>query len=206
MLSAREVPPMRRSGRAEQLLEGLPQRLLVLLPDRRLVFANANAERMFGEGQASKVAGRLMSIGQLKADKIEEMLHRSASGTPTPAGLWFSSPGLRTGWLEMSTIGASLAQGTDWPVDSLLMQIHLDEPALTQSARIDALFQQCRLTATERYVLMLLADGLSVNAAAHHLGLQVSTLRSHVRNLLTKCQAPTLMQLVRWLGSTSLIA
>lgn len=195
---------MRPACMAERLLEGLPQRLMVVLPDRRLVFANENAERMFREGQAGKVAERLMSVGQLKAGKIEEMLHAAASGAPAPAGLWFT-PSLRTGWLEVSTIDLNLAYGADWPTNSLLVQIHLDEPALTQCARIDALFQQCRLTATERYVLMLLADGLTVDAAASHLGLQVSTLRSHVRNLLTKCQAPTLMQLVRWLGSTSLI-
>lgn len=205
MLAVQEISPMRPATRAVRLLEGLPQRLLIVLPDRRLVFVNDKAERMFKEGLASKVAERLMSIGQLKADKIEEMMRASASGTPSPMGLWFS-PSLRTGWLEVSTIDIDSACGAGWPTDSLLVQIHLDEPALTQCARIDALFQQCRLTATERYVLMLLADGLTVDAAARHLGLQVSTLRSHVRNLLTKCQAPTLMQLVRWLGSASLIA
>lgn len=204
MLSVQESSPVRSAGRAEQILEGLPQRLMVVLPNRQLVFANTSAERLFRDGQARCVAGRLMGIGQLDAGKIEEMLRQCAGGAPSPAGLWFS-PTLRTGWLEVSTIGFNLAHGADWPADSLLVQIHLDEPALTQCARIDALFQQCRLTTTERYVLMLLADGLTVDAAASHLGLQVCTLRSHVRNLLTKCQAPTLMQLVRWLGSTTLI-
>jgi DNA-binding CsgD family transcriptional regulator len=196
---------MPSASHAEQVLEGLPQRLMVVLPDRQLVFANASAERMFRDGQARTVAGRLMSVGQLNAGKIEEMLHQCVGGAPSPVGLWFS-PSLRTGWLELSTIGTNLARGADWPADSLLAQIQLDEPALTQSARIDALFHQCQLTTTERYVLMLLADGLTVDAAASHLGLQVCTLRSHVRSLLTKCQAPTLMQLVRWLGSTTWIA
>ena len=50
-------------------------------------------------------------------------------------------------------------------------------------------------------VLLLLADGEPVEAAARHLGLCVSTVRRHVRSLLGKTQAPSLMQLLRWTGS-----
>lgn len=83
----------------------------------------------------------------------------------------------------------------------MLLVLQIDQPALTQCARIDVLAQTCRLSPTERHVLMLLADGMTVELAARHLCLQLSTLRSHVRNLLGKTQAPSLMQLLRWTGS-----
>ena len=98
-------------------------------------------------------------------------------------------------------LAASIARGADWPEGCLLLMVHLDQPGLTQSARIEALCRQCRLTHTERYVLMLLADGQAVEAAARQLGLRISTLRTHVRHLLGKTEAPSLMQLLRWLGS-----
>ncbi|CAM3692161.1 hypothetical protein [Roseateles saccharophilus] len=42
---------------------------------------------------------------------------------------------------------------------------------------------------------------MTVEHAARHPCLQLSTLRSHVRHLLGKTQAPSLMQLLRWTGS-----
>ena len=85
----------------------------------------------------------------------------------------------------------------------MLLVVQVDQPALTQSARIDALTRQCHFSPAERHVLMLLADGMTVEIAARHLGLQLSTVRSHVRNLLGKSQSPSLMQLLRWTGSAA---
>jgi len=194
-------PHVPGSNRAEQLLAGLPNPLMVLHADRRLVFGNHGAERLFADGFASKVSQRLMSVGQLNACRLEGLLRLACGDTPARAGLWFA-PGLRTGWLSLSPLRAGMASG-EWPDGALLLMVHLDQPDLAQGARIDALCQQCRLTHTERYVLMLLADGLGVEAAAQQLGLKVSTLRTHVRNLLGKTQAPCLMQLLRWLGSAA---
>jgi DNA-binding NarL/FixJ family response regulator len=42
---------------------------------------------------------------------------------------------------------------------------------------------------------------MTVEASAQQLGVCLSTLRSHVRNLLGKTQASSLMQLLRWVGS-----
>ncbi len=195
-----QVPSSPSSIRAEQILAGVPQALLAVLPDRRIAFVNASAEALFAEGQACRMADRLMGVGQLKANRIEECLRQAAAGQRAMEALWFT-PELRTGWMEAEPMPPSLSRHAEWPTNSLLLLIHVDEPALSQGARIDALCQQCQLTRTERYVLMLLADGLAVEAVARHLGLQVSTLRSHVRNVLGKTQAPSLMQLVRWLGS-----
>lgn len=182
------------------VLAALPQPLMVVLPDRRILFNNLATDSLLSDHGASQRAGRLMQLGQLDATRLDELLHRAASGCGLHAGLWFS-PQRSTGWLHACPLPPALAAQADWPADALLLAIHLDQPALTQSARIDALSRECRLSATERHVLMLLGDGMSVEAAATHLELRVSTVRSHVRNLLGKTQMGTLMQLLRWVGS-----
>ena len=192
-----------RASRAEHVLTGLPYPLIVLQSDRQLIYANPSAENLFADAMARRMSNRLMDLGQLDANKLEQLLRLTAGGSPALAGLWFA-PGLQTGRVSLSLLSPYIARAADWPAGCLLlMMVHLDEPALTQGARIDAVCRQCRLTHTERYVLMLLADGLAVNAAARQLGLQISTLRSHIRHLLDKTEAASLVQLLRWLGSAA---
>lgn len=197
--------PERPSGLHAQphvVLSALPQPLLVLLPDRRLLFANASAEHLLADGLGQARAGHLMGLGQLDAPRLAELLALAAAGSSSRTGLWFT-PSLATGWLHAGPLPAAIAQAAGWPQVSALAAVHLDQPALTQAARIDALTRQCRLSQAERHVLLLLADGEPVEATSRHLGLCVSTVRSHVRNLLGKTQAPSLMQLLRWTGSAS---
>lgn len=183
-----------------QVLGVLPQPLLVVLPDRRVLFANASAEHLLADGLWQSRSEHLMSLGQLDAQRLGETLAMAAAGSTSRTGLWFT-PGLTTGWLHAAALPPNIALASGWPEHCLLLAIHLDQPALTQAARIDAITRQCRLSQAERHVLLLLADGEPVDAASRHLGLCVSTVRSHVRNLLGKTQAPTLMQLLRWTGS-----
>ncbi|MFG6460027.1 LuxR C-terminal-related transcriptional regulator [Roseateles sp. DXS20W] len=189
-------------ARAHVVLGALPQPLLVLLRDRRLLFANTSAERLLAEQLGQVRADHLMSLGQLGAAQLGEVLTQAVQGTSSRTGLWFT-PSLATGWLHAAPLAPAIAQACDWPLQSVLLAVHLDQPALTQAARIDALTRQCRLSQAERHVLLLLADGEPVDATSRHLGLCVSTVRSHVRSLLGKTQAPNLMQLLRWTGSAA---
>jgi DNA-binding CsgD family transcriptional regulator len=183
-----------------QVLAALPQPMLVVRPDRRLLFSNRSAEGLLRDRRVDVSADHLMHVGQLDAARLESPLRLAQAGSTSYVGLWFT-PQISTGWLHCMPLPADLAASTGWPADAVLLVIHLDQPALTQAARIDALARHSRLSATERHVLMLLGDGMTVETAATHLGLCLSTLRSHVRNLLGKTQAPTLMQLLRWVGS-----
>ena len=188
------------SGSTCQVLAALPQPMLVAQPDRRLLFRNHSADALLRDRRVEVSAEYLMHVGQLDAARLEPALRLAQAGSSSYVGLWFT-PQISTGWLHCAPLPADLAASAGWPADAVLLVIHLDQPALTQAARIDALARQSRLSATERHVLMLLGDGMTVDTAAAHLGLCVSTLRSHVRNLLGKTQAPSLMQLLRWTGS-----
>lgn len=198
--SPRVPPDFAPPGTARQVLAALPQPMLVVRPDRRLLFRNRSAEGLLRDRRVEVCAEHLMQIGQLDALRLEAPLRLAQAGSSSHVGLWFT-PQISTGWLHSMPLPEDLAVSTGWPEDAVLLVIHLDQPALTQAARIDALARHSRLSATERHVLMLLGDGMTVESAAAHLGLCVSTLRSHVRNLLGKTQATSLMQLLRWTGS-----
>ena len=192
---SRACPP----ARPGELFGALPQPLLVLLPSGRLLFSNPSADQLLANG-AELQAGSLTRFGQLDAAQLRELLALAAAGSPSRTGLWFT-PALATGWLHAAPLAPAIAQACDWPLPSVLLAVHLDQPALAQAARIDALTRQYGLSRAERHVLLLLADGEPAEATSRHLGLRLSTVRSHVRSLLGKTQAPSLMQLLRWTGS-----
>ncbi|MGM9483254.1 response regulator transcription factor [Roseateles sp. NT4] len=200
MLQSTSSQAPARAGHAtrpREVLGALPQPLLVLQPNCRLVFSNASAEPLLTSGVKS---GRLAGLGQLNAAQLSELLARACAGSSSRTGLWFT-PSLATGWLHAASLAPAIADASGWPEDSVLVTVHLDQPALTQAARIDVLTLKCRLSRAERQVLLLLADGEPVESVARHLSLRVCTVRSHVRNLLGKTRAPSLMQMLRWTGS-----
>lgn len=200
VLHPRYTPVLPAPSSASQVLAALPQPMLVVRPDRRLLFCNRSAEALLRDQRLEIRAGHLTQIGQMDAVQLESPLRLALAGSTSCVGLWFT-PRISTGWLHSTPLPEDLAASTGWPEDAVLLVIHLDQPALTQAARIDALARHSRLSAAERHVLMLLGDGMTVETAATHLGLCMSTLRSHVRSLLGKTQAPSLMQLLRWVGS-----
>lgn len=185
------------------IIDLLPQAILLAQPDRALLAANPVARRLIDDGGIRISEGRLAALGQIAALQLDRLLAQATAGNPLDCAVWFERS-LSTGQLHLSASRHPLAH-PDAPSQAaaVLLVVQVDQPAMTQLARIDALTRQCHLSPTERHVLMLLADGMTVELAARHLGLQVSTLRSHVRNLLGKTQAPSLMQLLRWTGSAA---
>lgn len=183
------------------IVDLLPQAVLLVQQDRAVLAANPVARRLMDEGAIHRDEGRLTQLGQLRTLQLSRLLTQAATGSVPDCAVWFGRS-LTTGLLHLSRVKQQVAELPGFPSNpQLLLVVQLDQPMLTQSARIDALVQKCRLSPAERHVLLLLADGEPVEAASRHLGLCVSTVRSHVRNLLGKTQAPSLMQLLRWTGS-----
>lgn len=189
--------PLPRDG-ALQMLELLPQALLIVQSDRTVLVCNRRAQSMMDGQDMRLVDGKLTTLGQLGGPQLQQSIHNALTTGSCDCGVWFNCD-LSTGWMRITAVPA--ASAVAWGADTLLIVVQLDQPVLTQAARIDALARHSRLSAAERHVLMLLGDGMTVETAAGHLGLCLSTLRSHVRNLLGKTQASSLMQLLRWVGS-----
>jgi DNA-binding CsgD family transcriptional regulator len=156
-----------------------------------------------GDGRIVLQDEHLTGLAQLASLQLAQLLTQALEVGGSHMGIWFERD-LTTGWLHVTptTPLATMLAGTVYR-EAMLLTLHLDRPTMTHAARIDALAMCCKLSATERYVLMLLSDGLVVDAVARQLGLKVSTVRTHVRNLLGKTQAPSLMQLLRWTGSAA---
>lgn len=183
------------------IVDLLPQAVLLAQEDRAVLASNPVARRLIDEGSIRLSEGRLTVLGQIGVLQLSRLLAQAASGGALDCAIWFERS-LATGQLHLSRSRHHLTDLPGFPSSNpVLLVVQVDQPALTQCARIDALAQKCRFSPTERHVLMLLADGMTVELAARHLSLQLSTVRSHVRNLLGKSQAPSLMQLLRWTGS-----
>lgn len=183
------------------IVDLLPQAILLAQEDRTLLATNPTARRLMEEGSIRLCDGHLISLGQLGMLQLSRLLGQAAGGGALDCAVWFERC-LSTGLLHLSRSRHPLVELAGMPPSgAVLLVVQVDQPALTQCARIDALTRKCRLSPAERYVLMLLADGMTVDLAAKHLSLQLSTVRSHVRNLLGKTQTPSLMQLLRWTGS-----
>lgn len=194
------TPPLMPGDSALQMLELLPQALLMVQGDRTVVSCNRRAHRMMDGLDIRLQQGRLAALGQLGELQLQQAINNAQSTGSCDCGLWFNGD-LSTGWMRITTLAAAQTPDLSQAGNNLLIVVQLDQPTLTQAARIDALARHSRLSATERHVLMLLGDGMTVEATAAQLAVCLSTLRSHVRNLLGKTQASTLMQLLRWVGS-----
>lgn len=183
------------------IVDLLPQALLLVHEDRTVVATNLMARRLIDESAIRLSEGRLIGLGQMCTLQLSRLLVQAATGSALDYAVWFGRS-LSTGLLHLSRPASPAGDLPGFATPpAVLLVVQVDQPALAQCARIDALTDRCRLSPTERHVLMLLADGMTVELAARHLSLQLSTLRSHVRNLLGKTQAPSLMQLLRWTGS-----
>ncbi len=194
------VNPTASALASHPLWAQLPLPLWVLRPAREFVYANTAADGLQRGGQAHVSGGRLMHVGSLAAPALEALLRWSRSGSGQAAALWLT-PDQHTGWLQATPLTPTLACASGWPDDALLLCLHLDRPELAQRARLDALCERVCLSPAERCVLLLLADGLVPEAVAQQLDIRLSTTRAHVRHLLAKTRAPSLAQLLRWVGS-----
>ncbi|MBT9503979.1 MAG: hypothetical protein IV092_22235 [Burkholderiaceae bacterium] len=181
---------------------GLPQAVLVLRPDRQLIYANPAAESLLSLGDGRAAGGRLERLGQLEAADLDELLARSAAGTAEEEGLWFG-PDLHTGRVHAACLAARTARAAAWPEGSLLLTVQRDAPGISQAARIAGLASRCALSPAERQVLELLCAGLSVGQVADRLGVRISTVRTHVRGLLEKTGAGRLMLLLAQMGTVT---
>ena len=195
-----KLPPLNTQFSHGLIVDLLPQAVLLVQDDGRVMASNPTARRWIGDGSVRVAEGRLTAVGQLNEQQLCQLLRQAAAGSALDCAVWFSQS-LCTGLMHLSR--PPLDAYATQPPGAVLLVVQTDQPALMQSARIDALTQKCRLSPAERHVLMLLADGMRAEEAARHLSLQLSTVRSHVRNLLGKTHAPSLMQLLRWTGSAA---
>ncbi len=131
------------------------------------------------DGSASPLAGRALDVAAgiaASARPAEILLSRLASELVSGSGLQFVERGTR-----------AVDGGRDpLPVVALASERHL-EPVLRRPRAVDLAL----LSAREREVMGLVADGLSNTRIALQLGLSEHTVKRHVANILLKLDLPS---------------
>lgn len=166
--------------------------LVVFDAEMRVVHLNRAAESLLGQS-AAEAAGK----------SCQAVLHgRDARGAPSCAAGCRQSRYARHGWpvprmqITIDTasgpkpVGVStiVLRGEDGP---LLCRLLHEEPA-----RPRAPAAATSLTARQREVLSLLADGVPARAVAQRLGITETTVRNHIRAVLLELGAHSQLEAV----------
>jgi len=192
----------REPSAVEQTLDAVPSPVSVVRRDGTVEYANAPAKALHTRGLVRVLSGRVSGVAQISATSLQNLLDAAASGATQEVGLWLAGPGhLSTATLHLSRLAPESPIAGQWPRAALLMLVTADDAARVRAARLDALAWRYRFTAAEMLVLKRLANGESTEAVANAQGVQVTTVRTHIRHLLEKTYTKRLVDLLRMVGS-----
>ena len=179
-----------------RLLEQLDAGVILADAAARPVFANARARRVSGEADGlllrdDGLAGATPAATQRLRDAIAACGRAEAKRER----IWLERPSQRPplllSLLPLSCLGATVP-GAPAP----RVAIFITEPDAPAAVNRLALADVYRLTQRESDVAILLADGLTIDAIAAHLGVGRGTVRSHLARLFDKTGAHSQTALV----------
>ncbi|UUX97172.1 helix-turn-helix transcriptional regulator [Aquabacterium sp. J223] len=167
-------------------LDAHPVPTFVLAADGEVLFANAAArELMRRTNWLTVAAGRLRRVFQLNAHALSAAFTSCAANGTARIGLWaLDGQAIATGELLM-THSTDDRLRTLWPALSHVVSVAVDQPAQAED-RLLAVAQAYGLSKAEQAVLRLLRDGHPPDQVAIRLGVKVSTVRTHISQLLAK--------------------
>ena len=196
---------------------GAPSRLSCLVVDEHPVVrrgVGALLEQGFDEVElldASSAEAAIASAGELKPDVIlidprkgpddtEATLLELAKQLDSPVVVFTADGGAR----QLSDALKAGVKGyvrKDSPAEDLIRAIRaaIDgefyiDPALSSTIVLEE--GERTLTARQREILQMLADGMQTDAVAKQLGLSTETVRTHTKRILAKLDADTRTQAV----------
>jgi DNA-binding CsgD family transcriptional regulator len=192
-------------GAVEATLDCVGEPIIVLRADGAIEHANREAEALVALGPIATTAmRRLRRIGGLVEPGLPALLASAAAGAAREARTWFAAgAGLRTMTVRASPIPRDSAIALRWPRASVLLIVEVDDPVAAREARLRELAARRTLTRTEVAVLRRLAEGQPPADIADALGVRLSTVRTHVRNLLAKCGLRRTVDLVSLLAGAA---
>lgn len=187
-----------QASAVEQTLEALPHAVFLLAGNADLEHANGHGSRLRAEGVVRTVGSRISGLAQLRDRNLEHLVAAAGAGLPQERGLWLAGEReFRTGHVLLSALSPASPLAAHWPRAAVLMSVQWDDPVRTRRARLEALNSRTRLTSAEQLVLKGLIAGSTAEEIALAQGVQVSTVRTHVRRLLEKTYTRRVVDLVR---------
>jgi DNA-binding CsgD family transcriptional regulator len=172
------------------LFDEIAHGVLIVDAQRWVLQANAAALRELQSGAVfTNQRGRLQICDAAHQDGFEAALRKAVRGQRGLIELKHESDFFSVALMPLGAPG----RGGEGHAHIALF---FSRPPLHESAMFAAFAQNQRLTRTEQQVLALLCRCLSTPEIAVELGVAVSTVRSHVRNLCAKTQTSGVRELV----------
>lgn len=184
------IDALARAG--TEIIDRLPQGIIVTDGAGRLGFANSTAETIIAEGDGLTVRDGMLQTSRRKETEQLARLISEAAGLPVTNG---RAAVKRTGAMQVSR--PSMRQKLPLVVapmrfdDSSLRQplsvsITFGDPERLPETKTETLVRLYGLTVAEAKLAILLIRGVSPGAAADQLGVTINTVRTHIRRLLVK--------------------
>jgi DNA-binding CsgD family transcriptional regulator/PAS domain-containing protein len=188
---------------ATEIADRLPQGIILTDAAGRIGFANGAAQAILEEAD-----GLILRDGVLRAAERREgeqlgRIIAEAAGQPSTNG---RSGVRRTGAMQVTRpsmrrplplVVAPMQFRESAPRGPLAVSITVSDPECQPETTTDTFVRLYGLTAAEARVAVLLVQGYSPSAAAERLGVAISTVRSHIRQLLVKTETERLADFVR---------
>lgn len=182
----------------EQTLQALPHAVFVLAANAELAHANSHGRRLEADGVLRTRGRRVTGLAQLADRHIGHLVAAAGAGIVQECGLWLAGgTEFRTGHVLLSALAPGSPLAANWPRAAVLMAVQWDDPVRTRRARLEALCSRTRLTLAEQQVLKGLLAGSTAEEIAQAQGVQMCTVRTHVRRLLEKTYTRRVVDLVR---------
>jgi len=171
--------------------------IMVFGDDLRVVCWNDGAEELTGIPAAEAVGRRCWEVIAGHDDRGDLTCHQACSrarlvreGHCVPPALLHARTSEGRRRLKFETITARSEAGP------LFLHVIHDAPAPAPAARPEREGEPPQLTARQREVLVLIAEGNAVKTVASKLGLRATTVRNHVRLLLRALGAHSQLEAV----------
>jgi len=191
---------VRRAGEAATgSLNAVPYPIWILRSDGHIEFENDAVASIPERDRALSVKfGQLKRLGQLDDICTHLPFARATKGHSSETDVWYSADGaLYTGTLDLVALPVDHPLRQSWPHGSVLATLRLRESGVEMRVRHRALAQQYRLSPTESRLLRALCDGTTTGEFARQNDIRMSTVRTHISNLLAKTGTARQIDLVR---------
>ena len=187
------------------MLDGVGHGIVLVEADGHVRYANAHAERMFGDGCGLRMArGRLCATLPTETQQLDRLMF-GATRTDASArkGGSMSLRNPRTGALLAVSVDPLPGQQGNVFHSGRLAIICLMTPHAPVGLSIDRLQQLFGLTPAEARVALALMDGDSPREAAERLGIRYQTVRNQLQSLYQKTMTSRQAELVLLLARLS---
>jgi DNA-binding CsgD family transcriptional regulator len=186
-----------------ELIDRLPQGIIITDALGRIGFANSTGAAMIAEGDGLATCGGVLQTSRRCETQQLARLIAESGGLPANGG---RTDVKRTGAMQVSRpsmrrplplVVAPMRFDGSSPRGPLSVSITVSDPDRLPETTAETLTRLYGLTAAEAKLAVLLIRGYSPQTAAGELDVSINTVRTHIRHLLLKTETERITDFVR---------